>query len=51
LLAVVFAFLFKIARILGELIVRFLVCPNHDQVKEDDVGRACRTNGGEEEFI
>jgi hypothetical protein len=23
----------------------------NDQVKEDEMGRACRTNGGEEEYI
>jgi hypothetical protein len=27
------------------------VCISYDQVKEDELGRACSTNGGEEECI
>jgi hypothetical protein len=31
--------------------IKIFSCPSHPQVKEDEMGRACSTNGGEEECI
>jgi hypothetical protein len=41
----------RVASLTGSELVLFSKYNQNDQVKEDEMGRACSTNGGEEECM